>query len=185
MNPKKILGQGSYGVVYEGRHGLYEKTPVAIKVVKCSNERNAKETNSELKHIYKEIEFMEKITKTTKSNNIIHFIDSYIQENTVYLVFELAKGTLVNYVSPSNVSWQESLTGQDILRGIAAGLKHTHSKHIIHREMKPENIFIVEHSVSGLKAVIGDFGQAKETIKETITLTGKNWIKWLHSSRDC
>lgn len=171
--PLKELGHGSHAVVYEGRFGKFSKKPVAIKLVKCLNEEDAKETNSELQNIYREIKTMEILSIPSKCINIIDFIDSFIDKNRVYLAFELAKGTLHDYVAASNVSWQNALSGHDVTRGIVNGIKYTHQMKIVHRDIKPTNILIVEQYESGLKAVIGDYGTAKATTGSIFTLTGK------------
>lgn len=47
-----------------------------------------------------------------------------------------------------------------ICHDIAAGLSHIHSHGIVHNDIKPSNIFFVEHSRFGAMCKIGDFGMA-------------------------
>ena len=112
--------------MYRGRFGRREKRSVVVKVIKCSNNQDAKETHTELQTIYKEIETMETLVTPADNTHIIHFIDSYDSKNNVYLAFELAIGTLVDFIS--NVNWQGSLTCLDVIRSIVAGLNYTHKR---------------------------------------------------------
>ena len=53
--------------------------------------------------------------------------------------------------------------GIEILRQVCAGLHHAHELHIVHRDLKPENIMLVpEDTGGGVRAVVMDFGLAKE-----------------------
>ncbi|MGH9258739.1 MAG: serine/threonine-protein kinase, partial [Acidimicrobiales bacterium] len=53
-------------------------------------------------------------------------------------------------------------TGLRILRQVCAGLHHAHDLHIVHRDLKPENIMLVPVDGGGDRAVVMDFGLAKE-----------------------
>jgi serine/threonine-protein kinase len=49
-----------------------------------------------------------------------------------------------------------------IIAQVCAGLHHAHQLHIIHRDLKPENIMLVDEDGGAERAVIMDFGLAKE-----------------------
>ena len=66
------LSNWSQGVVYKGRFGRHEKRSVAVKVIKCSNNQDAKETHKELQNIYKEIEIMDTFVTPADKTHIIH-----------------------------------------------------------------------------------------------------------------
>jgi len=53
-------------------------------------------------------------------------------------------------------------TGVPILRQVCAGLQHAHELQIVHRDLKPENIMLVPQDGGGDRAVVMDFGLAKE-----------------------
>src|SRR5947199_9114676 len=52
--------------------------------------------------------------------------------------------------------------GIAILRQVCAGLHHAHELQIVHRDLKPENIMLVADDSGRDRAVVMDFGLAKE-----------------------
>src|SRR6266568_1561101 len=52
--------------------------------------------------------------------------------------------------------------GIDVLRQVCAGLHHAHELQIVHRDLKPENIMLVAEDSGRERAVVMDFGLAKE-----------------------
>ena len=52
--------------------------------------------------------------------------------------------------------------GVAVLRQVCAGLHHAHELQIVHRDLKPENIMLVTDEPAGDRAVVMDFGLAKE-----------------------
>jgi membrane-associated tyrosine/threonine-specific cdc2-inhibitory kinase len=53
-----------------------------------------------------------------------------------------------------------SMTIWKVCHDVAAGLSHIHSHGIVHHDIKPSNIFFVEHARFGAMCKIGDFGMA-------------------------
>ena len=53
-----------------------------------------------------------------------------------------------------------NLTVWKICHDVLAGLSHIHSHGLVHHDIKPSNIFFVEHSRFGAMCKIGDFGMA-------------------------
>jgi serine/threonine-protein kinase len=68
--------------------------------------------------------------------------------------------------------------GIPLLLQICRGLQHAHDLHIVHRDLKPENVMLVpdRDSPDGIRAVVMDFGLAKERTAEAevvkLTQTG-------------
>jgi serine/threonine-protein kinase len=62
------------------------------------------------------------------------------------------------------------------MRQACEGLQYAHELQIVHRDLKPENIFVEPHADGGLRAVVMDFGLAKERRAEPgmakLTATG-------------
>jgi serine/threonine protein kinase len=64
--------------------------------------------------------------------------------------------SLAQLLAKDKLPWERAL---EILTDCLAGLEHIHSKRIIHRDIKPDNIFIGR---DGHSAKIGDFGVARK-----------------------
>jgi len=83
------------------------------------------------------------------------------EDQLIYLVMPFLKGELLSdrevQGGPMDLS-----TGIEILRQVCAGLNHAHELQIIHRDLKPENIMLVAEDGQPERAVVMDFGLAKE-----------------------
>lgn len=87
------------------------------------------------------------------------------EEGLIYLVMPYLQGELLSErehkVGP--MSMEEALP---FLVQICSGLDQAHQLNIVHRDLKPENIMIVSDGDGGEKAMVMDFGLAKETRAE-------------------
>jgi eukaryotic-like serine/threonine-protein kinase len=83
------------------------------------------------------------------------------EDGLIYLVMPFLKGELLSdrevKGGPMDVA-----TGVDLLRQVCAGLQHAHQLQIVHRDLKPENIMLVPEGNGRDRAVVMDFGLAKE-----------------------
>ena len=113
--------------------------------------------------------FFEREIKTTRAldhPNIVKLLDSGKKDNIYYLVYEFIDGlTLDKYIKSKKLSVKEI---ENITLKILAGLSHAHSRGVIHRDIKPQNILITKDG----KVKITDFGIAKAISSTTITQTG-------------
>lgn len=98
---------------------------------------------------------------------------------SVYAVRRLHGGglTLVMQLVPG-ATLKESIQRQGrfgaaraeaILRDVAQALAYAHARHVVHRDVKPENIFL--DSDTG-RALLADFGIARSAEAESLTMTG-------------
>jgi serine/threonine-protein kinase len=97
------------------------------------------------------------------------------EEGLIYLVMPMLRGELLAdreiREGPLPVE-----VGLPIMTQVCAGLQYAHDLQIIHRDLKPENIFLVQESGGPARAVVMDFGLAKERRAEPgiakLTATG-------------
>ncbi len=91
--------------------------------------------------------------------NICTIFDIGEQDGDPYLVMELLQGeTLKDRIDKRSIQVDEMLS---IGKEVAEALGAAHAKGIIHRDVKPANIFLVQKPHSGFQAKVLDFGLAK------------------------
>lgn len=96
--------------------------------------------------------------------NIVNVYDVGEEEGVNYIVMELVEGiTLKNYIEKkARLSVKEAIS---IAIQVSMGIEAAHNNHIIHRDIKPQNIMISKEG----KVKIADFGIAKAATSNTIT----------------
>ena len=96
--------------------------------------------------------------------NIVNVYDVGEEENVHYIVMELVEGiTLKKYIEKKvRLSTKEAIS---IAIQVAMGIEAAHNNHIIHRDIKPQNIMISKEG----KVKVTDFGIAKAATSNTIT----------------
>ncbi|KAI1774054.1 Pkinase-domain-containing protein [Hypoxylon cercidicola] len=99
--------------------------------------------------------------------NVLCLKDTFNEKNAVYLVLELApEGELFNYiVMKQKLSEAES---RKLFTQLFQGIKYLHDRNIVHRDVKPENILLVDKD---LHVKLADFGLAKIIGEESFTTT--------------
>ena len=96
--------------------------------------------------------------------NIVNVYDVGEENGIYYIVMELVEGiTLKKYIEKkARLSYKEAIS---IAIQISLGIEAAHNNHIIHRDIKPQNIIISKEG----KVKVTDFGIAKAATSNTIT----------------
>src|SRR5574344_904559 len=96
--------------------------------------------------------------------NIVNVYDVGEEGGMHYIVMELVEGiTLKNYIEKkARLSVKEAIS---IAIQVSMGIEAAHNNHIIHRDIKPQNIIISKEG----KVKVTDFGIAKAATSNTIT----------------
>ena len=143
------IGQGMYGRVYKAKNKKENKY-YAIKRLnfKDINEKEKKQINNEVSCI-----------KKLKHPNIILYKDSFNDEDNYFNIVTTfcEGGDIYNKIQNQK---GEYFNEEQILNWfvqILLGLDYIHKNNIIHRDIKPQNIFIKKKHI----ICIGDFGIAK------------------------
>lgn len=160
------IGSGGMADVYKARcHKLNRY--VAIKVLRreyCDNES-----------------FVRKFTVEAQSTaglthpNIVNIYDAGNEDGIHYIVMELAEGmTLKRYIRRyGRLSARETV---DFAIQIASGLQAAHEHHIIHRDIKPQNILVSDRGT----IKVTDFGIARAaTGDDTISSSAMGSVRYL------
>src|SRR5438094_403383 len=83
------------------------------------------------------------------------------EDGLIYLVMPFLKGELLSDREVKGGPMTLA-AGIDVLRQVCAGLHHAHELQIVHRDLKPENIMLETEDNGRERAVVMDFGLAKE-----------------------
>ena len=155
------VGEGAMGEVYEAEHA-HMRRKVAVKVLHRKFEADA-DAVSRLK---READS----TGSLAHPNIVDSIDfGRSADGHVYLVMEWLDGeTLEARVRRGPLALAEAI---DIAIQTAGGLAMAHRRGIVHRDVKPANIYLTRGPDGALSVKILDFGIAKLAIEQT-RLTG-------------
>jgi len=150
---QKKLGEGGMSFVYLARE-VATGQDVAIKVLspKLATDR------SSVERLRREAGLAMRLDHPNVCR-ILRLGES--EDGLIYLVMPFLKGELLSdrevKAGPMPVA-----PGIAVLRQVCAGLHHAHELQIVHRDLKPENIMIVTDEPARDRAVVMDFGLAKE-----------------------
>ena len=152
--PKRMLGNGSFGSVYEAKNTIFGNT-VAMKVIKKDKENELDE-----QEIRNEIDILKKLSHP----NIVKIYEFFISENHYYIITEYCKeGELFSYIKNKYSERQLAV----LFYQVFSGLCYLHDNKILHRDIKLENIMISRKEKDNetgeelFWAKIIDFGTAK------------------------
>ncbi|HOJ11256.1 MAG TPA: Stk1 family PASTA domain-containing Ser/Thr kinase [Clostridiales bacterium] len=152
------IGGGGMALVYKARCRLLNRY-VAVKILRDEF------TGDE--EFVKRFEVEAQSAASLSHPNIVSIYDVGNQNNTFYIVMEYVEGlTLKEYIADKgSIEWKEAVK---IAIQICSAIEHAHSKQIIHRDIKPQNILMTKDGI----AKVTDFGIARAVTSSTITIVG-------------
>ncbi|CAN6229691.1 unnamed protein product [Urochloa humidicola] len=162
---KNVIGEGTFGIVYEGKlprghplvQGIAGRT-IAVKRLR----RTSDIPETIISYFTRE---MQVISGLKQHKNVLRLLAYCNEDNEQILVYEyMHRRSLDAYIfgKPKErtlLDWQKRL---QIVVGIAEGVKHLHegdgsAGNVIHRDLKPANVLLD----GGWNAKVADFGTAK------------------------
>ena len=147
-----LIGRGGMGSVYKAEHVGIGRT-VALKLLHPSL--------AGISEISKRFEREALAVGRIEHPNCVDVSDfGKLEDGSLYLVMEYLEGKSVGDLLAAHRRIP-ALRALHIMRHVLRGLSHAHEAEIIHRDMKPENIIIVEQDGDPDFAKILDFGIAK------------------------
>jgi len=156
-----VLGQGAMGIVYKGYDPAIDRV-VAIKVMH--------------RHLFRgqdDSDFVQRFQQEARAAarcwhpNIVAIFDFGTEQGVPYLVMELVEGReLKELLELRQFTIRESI---DMLVPVLSALYHAHSRGVVHRDVKPANIIVLDDG--GVK--VADFGVAH---LDTSDLTRSGYI---------
>ena len=142
----ELIGSGGMANVYKARCHRLNRL-VAIKILKSDLADNA----DFRRRFHDESQAVAQLSHA----NIVSVYDVSTNPDREYIVMELIDGiTLKQYMERrGRMDWRESL---HFITQIMRGLSHAHSRGIIHRDIKPQNIMVLRDG----SVKVADFGIA-------------------------
>jgi eukaryotic-like serine/threonine-protein kinase len=142
-----LLGVGGMGSVYRARDLELDEL-VALKMLS----RELVDTPGVLARFRQEVKLARRVTH----HNVARTFDIGVHEGQQFLTMELVEGeSLARVLERNRVLPVRRII--DIARPICAGLAAAHDAHVVHRDLKPDNVLIAKDG----RVVITDFGIAR------------------------
>ncbi|MBI5535030.1 MAG: protein kinase [Deltaproteobacteria bacterium] len=159
---ERVLAEGGMGVVYVARHRLVDR-PCAVKIMSATHSRN--------KVVRERFRREAKAAQQLAHPNIIEIFDQgETDDGMPYLVMELLEGEPLSEVLKRGP--MQLPVALPILIQIARALARAHDFDVIHRDLKPDNIFIrIDGTQSTVKLL--DFGIARSLHEQRLTAQGE------------
>uniref|UniRef100_A0A1B6H4M6 non-specific serine/threonine protein kinase n=1 Tax=Cuerna arida TaxID=1464854 RepID=A0A1B6H4M6_9HEMI len=139
----ETIGKGNFAVVKLATH-VVTKTKVAIKIID-----KTKLDEDNLKKIFREIQILTKLRHT----HVIRLYQVMETEKMIYLVTEFASGgEIFDYlVTNGKIPEKEACR---VFHQIVSAVSYCHSRNIVHRDLKAENLLLDEN----MNIKLADFG---------------------------
>ena len=164
----KRIGRGGMGIVYQAVDERDERT-VALKVIREA-EGPGDESKAHLAEARVRFDREAAILKSLLHVNVVSFLEIGEEDGTPWLAMEYLDGTPLT--SFAGRPWTETVP---LLVQAAHGLEYLSSRGIVHRDLSPDNILVIERGGDRLVKLL-DFGVAKlfekATGLESLTATG-------------
>lgn len=143
---KCLLGEGTYGKVYEARSTRTGET-VAMKQMKLDAQEEGVPSTA-----IREIALLKELPHP----NVVRLLDVFCKPNKLVLVFEYLQNDLKKYMKTLS-GRLAPVTVKNFAYQLCRGVDFCHANRIIHRDLKPQNLLIDNH----LRLKIADFGLAR------------------------
>ncbi|CAJ0579087.1 unnamed protein product, partial [Mesorhabditis spiculigera] len=140
------IGEGTYGTVFKARN-KHNSEVVALKLVRLDDDDEGV-PSSALREIA--------ILRELKHQNVVRLYDVVHSENKLTMVFEYCDQDLKKFFDSLNGQIDQS-TVKKLMQQLLRGLLYCHTHHVLHRDLKPQNLLLNANGVLKL----ADFGLAR------------------------
>uniref|UniRef100_A0AAQ6A0I8 Protein kinase domain-containing protein n=1 Tax=Amphiprion ocellaris TaxID=80972 RepID=A0AAQ6A0I8_AMPOC len=147
-----ILGEGGFGLVAKCRNTQTKKT-VAVKVNKGEE--------GVFQQAIEEIAILKQLRRLNPDTcNIVQWDGFFFDKERICLTFELLDQSLHQYLQEQNQYGLPMGELRSVLHQLATALSYVHSINIIHADLKPVNIMVVDRHQHPVRVKVIDFGLA-------------------------
>ncbi len=150
----RLLGAGGYGAVYEVEH-VHTRRRHALKLLHADPSSPKQDTQFE-----REARVSERLGA---SEYVVQVLDAGLdaKRRVRYLAMELLEGCTLTEWLVKQGGRLEPAEALPLLEDVAEGLSRAHAHDVVHRDLKPDNLFVVLRPGSRPRVKILDFGLAK------------------------
>lgn len=151
------IGAGGMSLVYRARDTKLER-PVTVKVL-----RDEFITDEDFVSRFK---IEAQAAASLSHPNIVNVYDVGTEYDTQYIVMEYVNGCTLKEIINKEAPFDDKKALNYALK-IASALQHAHKNHIVHRDIKPQNILVTYEG----ELKVTDFGIAHAATSSTVTMT--------------
>jgi serine/threonine protein kinase len=157
------LGQGGMGSVYTAVDGLHRE--VAVKVLRADLSAAV-----DVKERFKR---EMALSLALEHPNLVPVYDIGLEDGRLFIVMRLVRGpNLAEVVADGPVGVMRAAR---LFADVARALTFMHARAVVHRDVKPQNVFLAEVGGDSEYAMLGDLGIAR-AIDSATHLTRGGWI---------
>ena len=178
----RILGQGGFGITYLGYDpalkvrlaikeyfpaGIAIRTADSFRVTTVSDPRKAEGYRRGCDEFQAEAQRLAQID----SPNIVKVRDYFRENGTSYIVMNYLDGNSLSeetIVCRGRIPWQRVSA---LFKPLIPEIDKLHARHMIHRDIKPDNLRVVKDPDGTERLVLLDFGSARNFVSSEITQT--------------
>ncbi|KAF7320064.1 Protein kinase domain-containing protein [Mycena kentingensis (nom. inval.)] len=169
----ELIGQGSYGRVYLALNTTGEL--MAVKQVELPQTASDR-SNVRQREVVEALKFESKTLQFLgEHENIVQYLGFEETQATLNIFLQYVPGGTISSILKKHGPFSESVT-KYFARQITTGLEFLHSKKVLHRDLKGENILVQQDGV----CKISDFGISKHEDTAGQAFTGmKGTVYWM------
>lgn len=169
---EKVLGIGGFGITYYVKHkelGNHYAIKEFFINGKCVREYDRNTVILQDLEVSKYDKMKERFADEARTlvsldnPHVVRVFDIFDENNTSYIVMEYVEGTTLQQVVECNgkMSYDDAV---NCLGQLGEAVSYIHSKHVLHRDIKPDNIIITPDN----RVVLIDFGSAREFVHDEV-----------------
>lgn len=169
---ERVIGEGGFGITYFARHTLLNHAFV-IKEFFVSGRcvRDTHHHTISLQDISPEMfaKYRQRFVDEAKTlinldhPGVVKVVDIFEENNTSYIVMPFVEGETLQHVVDTRGKLPYDVA-VNYMAQLSEAIAYIHGKHILHRDIKPDNLMITPEN----KVVLIDFGSAREFVNDEV-----------------